>query len=163
MMPLATTRRLAPDPWPTAVSEGAVCAADAVRNRPAQTLTAFTHITAGRSHICEMLELAAALGASGMAADPLIHKGLPANVDGQLGPRSKLGGEHQTAHTAGGDRPECEATVTNVRNLELARLGIAAQSDDFNRRALHTAGDGGFEVLQSHVVSSFSLARDRVM
>jgi len=100
-----------------AVSERTVCAALAVRNRPSRALPTFTHIAARRSHICEMLKLAAALDASGMASDPLIDKGLATDVDSQLGPRSKLGGEDHTMHRVGRDRPECEAIVTNLRNL----------------------------------------------
>src|ERR1700693_3416730 len=98
-------------------SERTVCAADAVRNRPSRALPAFTHIAAGRSHICEMLKLAAALGASGMASGPLIYKRLPTDMDSQLGPRSKLGGGGDAMHRVGGDRPECEAIVTNLCNL----------------------------------------------
>jgi hypothetical protein len=87
-------------------------------------LPSFTHIAPGRSHICEVLELAAALSASGVATGPLIHKRLPTEVDSQLGPRSKLGGEDHAMHRVGGNRSECEAIVTNLRNLEVARLSV---------------------------------------
>jgi hypothetical protein len=87
------------------VSERTACAAFAVRNRPSRALPTFTHIAAGRSYICEMLKLAATLGALGMASGPLIYERLPTDVDSQLGPRSKLRGGDHTTHRAGGDRP----------------------------------------------------------
>jgi hypothetical protein len=97
----------------------------AVRNRPNGALLSFTDITAEPSHICEMLELCGAPGASGIATGPLIHEGLSTDMGSPLGPRPKLvGGDHAT-DGAGGNRPEREAIVVNLRNLQLARVSIA--------------------------------------
>jgi hypothetical protein len=112
-----TTRDTCGTTGRVAVSERTARAAFAIRNRPSGALPTFTHIAAGRAHICEMLKLAAALGASGMASGPLIYERLPTDMDSQLGPRSKPCGEDHATHRVGGDRPECEAIVTNLSNL----------------------------------------------
>ena len=135
-------------------SERIACAACAVRNQPNRPLLSFTHITAGPSHICEMLELCAAPGASGSATDPLIHEGLPTDVDTRLGPRPKLCGGHHATRGVGGNRSECKATVANLCNLQLTRVSIAAQRDHLNRRALDAARDSGFEDLQCHRIDT---------
>ncbi len=97
-----------------------------------------------------MLELCAAPGASGVATGPLIYEGLPTDMDSPLGPRAKLGGWDHATRGVGRNRSECKAVVANLRNLYLARVGIATYRYNFNRRALDAAGDSGFEVFQSH-------------
>jgi hypothetical protein len=106
-------------------SERNACAAFAVRNRANSALLSFTHVTAGPSHISEMLELCAAPGAPGIATGPLIHEGLPTDVYSPLGPQPKLGGGDQPTRRVGGNRSECKAIVANLCNLQLARVSIA--------------------------------------
>jgi hypothetical protein len=123
--PVRCRRSASTDIWPTrcdrrydpAASERIDCAALAVRNRPNGALLSFTHITAGPSHICEMLELCAAPGASGIVTGPLIHEGLPTDMDSPLGPRPKLRGGDPATDGVGGNRSECKAIVVNLRNL----------------------------------------------
>jgi hypothetical protein len=109
-----------------------------------------THIASGPPDTRKVLELGTARGAARSTASPLIHEGLPLDMDSPLGPRTKVGSGNHATHSAGGDVPEREAVVMDFCDLNLTRRGVAAEGEYRQRRTAYAPGDWGVEVLQRH-------------
>ena len=109
-----------------------------------------THIASGPPNVRKVLELGTALGAARSTASPLIHEGLPLDMDSPLGPRTKVGSGNHATDSGGGDAPDRQAVVMDFCDLNLTRRGIAAEGEYRKRRTAHAPGDRGVEVLQRH-------------